>query len=49
MADCLVKHGRQDAADDLVRRFDTPSAFIPDDAVSPSDQPSEEPYTDDLE
>lgn len=47
VADYLVKHGRKDAADDLVRRFDAPSAFVPDDATPPPDQLDEGPYTDD--
>ncbi|WP_433375814.1 hypothetical protein [Streptosporangium sp. CA-115845] len=47
VADCLVKHGRQDAADDLVRRFDAPSAFAPEGPIPPSDQLDEGPYTDD--
>ncbi|WP_326828559.1 hypothetical protein OIE13_20310 [Streptosporangium sp. NBC_01810] len=47
VADYLVKHGRQDAADDLERRFDAPSAFVPEDTIPPSDQLDEEPYTDD--
>ncbi|MGV9772652.1 hypothetical protein [Streptosporangium sp. NPDC003464] len=41
IADYLATYGKQEVADDLVRRFDPSRAFVPDDAVPPSGRPDE--------
>ncbi|MBG0829019.1 hypothetical protein HS041_14695 [Planomonospora sp. ID67723] len=48
VAECLTKYGKQDVADDLIRRFDAPDDFMPDDEAPASGRPSEGPPIDDL-
>ncbi|MFC4059526.1 hypothetical protein ACFOWE_14575 [Planomonospora corallina] len=48
VAEYLTKYGKQGVADDLIRRFDAPDDFMPDDEAPPSGRPGEGPPVGDL-